>query len=199
MQCGARHVRFKGEIAMDIRIETPLDVEAAKLLHAGDSVLISGVIYTARDAAHQLLAEMIRRGEKLPLPLRGQIIYYAGPTPNRPGLPVGSLGPTTSGRMDKYTPLLIQAGLTGMIGKGKRSRAVKQSMMRNGAVYFGAVGGAGALLAKSVLSRKVVAFPELQSEAVSELCVRDFPCFVLMDAYGGDLYKTGPTEYRLSR
>ena len=181
---------------MDIRLTTPLPIEALRQLHAGDSVLISGAIYTARDAAHERLVFMMERGETLPLPLSGQIIYYAGPTPAKPGNPVGALGPTTSGRMDAYAPKLIEAGLRGMIGKGKRNNAVRDAMTRYGAVYFGAIGGAGALLAKSVVSREVIAFAQLQSEAISKLEVVDFPCVVIMDVYGGDLYEAGPENYR---
>ncbi len=177
------------------RLTTPLDMDAIKRLKAGDSVLISGTIYTARDAAHERLVSMMEKGEELPLPLCGQIIYYAGPTPARPGGPVGALGPTTSGRMDAYAPKLIEAGLKGMIGKGKRNNAVKQAMIKHGAAYFGAIGGAGALLAKSVVSREVIAFPELQSEAIAKLQIVDFPCIVIMDIYGNDLYETGPKKY----
>ncbi len=180
---------------MEFRITTPLKSDTIKQLKAGDTVLISGTIYTARDAAHERLVQMMEQDQTLPLPLIGQIIYYAGPTPNRPGYPVGSLGPTTSGRMDAFTPKLIEAGLSGMIGKGKRSPGVRQAMMRYGAVYFGATGGAGALLAQSVTSREVIAFPELQSEAIAKLEVVDFPCVVIMDVYGNDLYELGPQAY----
>ncbi len=180
---------------MDIRLTTPLDQQETRKLQAGDNVLISGVIYTARDAAHQRLIDMMERGETLPIPLCGQVIYYAGPTPNRPGRPVGALGPTTSGRMDVYTPKLIAVGLRGMIGKGKRNSAVLEAIQKHGAVYFAATGGAGALLAQCVLSREVVAFAELQSEALSKLVVQDFPCVVVMDTHGNDLYQLGPEEY----
>ena len=177
------------------KLTTPLDENSLKELRAGDSVLISGTIYTARDAAHERLVALMQAGDELPLPLAGQIIYYAGPTPARPGSPVGALGPTTSGRMDAYAPMLIKAGLKGMIGKGKRNEAVKRAMTEHKAVYFGAIGGAGALLAKSVVSREVIAFAELQSEAISRLSVVDFPCVVVVDTYGNDLYETGPKAF----
>jgi fumarate hydratase subunit beta len=180
---------------MEIRLTTPLYKETLRKLKAGDSILLSGTIYTARDAAHERLSGMMFAGQPLPIPLEGQIIYYAGPTPARPGFPVGSLGPTTSGRMDAYAPKLIEAGLSGMIGKGKRSEAVKQAMNQHGAVYFGAIGGAGALLAQCVVSREVIAFPELQSEAIAKLTVVDFPCVVVMDTRGNDLYESGPKKY----
>ena len=161
----------------------------------GDSVLLSGVVFTARDAAHRRLIDLMQNNQALPIPLQGQVIYYAGPSPTRPGRPVGSLGPTTSGRMDAFTPALLKAGLKGMIGKGRRSQQVKDAMVQNGAVYFGAIGGAGALLSSSVISRDVLAFEELQSEAVTRLLVRDFPCIVLIDTKGNDWYELGPQQY----
>lgn len=181
---------------MQRRLDTPLDQRALKELRAGDWVLLSGTIYTARDAAHARMDAMLDAGEALPIPLMGTAIYYAGPTPNRPGRPVGSLGPTTSGRMDAFTPRLLDLGLSAMIGKGVRSEAVKRAVVRNGAVYLAAMGGAGALLSQCVQAREVVAFEELQSEAVSKLTVVDFPCVVILDAHGGDLYLQGPQAYR---
>lgn len=180
---------------MAIQLTTPLDKDTLGDLRCGDDVRISGVIYTARDAAHERLVAGMEKGETPPIPLLGQVVYYAGPTPNRPGRPVGALGPTTSGRMDAFTPALIRAGLMGMIGKGKRNQSVKNAIQQYGAVYFGAMGGAGALLARCVKSREVVAFPELQSEALSKLVVVDFPCVVIIDARGNDLYEIGPQEY----
>jgi fumarate hydratase subunit beta len=183
---------------MDKKIRTPLDDKAIRQLRAGDRVLLSGVIYTARDAAHARLFEMMEKGMELPIPLKGQVIYYAGPTPNRPKRPVGSLGPTTSGRMDIYTPQLLGAGLGGMIGKGRRNNAVIEAIKRHGAVYFGATGGAGALLSGCVRAREVVAFADLQSEAIAKLIVSDFPCVVVVDANGDDLYDLGPKAYLAS-
>jgi fumarate hydratase subunit beta len=157
-------------------------------LKTGDEVLISGVIYTARDAAHQRLCNLIKAKQKLPVELKNQIIYYAGPTPAPKGKPIGSIGPTTSDRMDPFTPLLLANGLKGIIGKGPRSQEVKSALRKNRAVYFGAIGGAGALLAQAVKKAKVVAFAELGTEAIHELFVEDFPAVVLNDIYGHDLY-----------
>jgi fumarate hydratase subunit beta len=176
-------------------VKTPLDDATVESLKAGDLVLISGVLYTARDAAHKKLVELINKGEELPLELQGQVIYYAGPTPSKPGRPIGSAGPTTSYRMDSYAPLLIEKGLRGMIGKGERSEPVVEAMKRHGAVYFAATGGAGVLIARSVQSAEVVAYPELGPEAIRRLEVKDFPAIVAQDKHGGNLYKEGRRHY----
>jgi fumarate hydratase subunit beta len=170
-------------------ITLPLDEETARSLQAGEAVRISGTVYTARDAAHKKMAECIEKGEPLPFALKNAAIYYVGPTPAKPGAPIGSAGPTTSSRMDVYTPRLLDLGLRVMIGKGRRSEAVKEAIVRNGAVYFVACGGAGALLSHAVVSREMTAWPELLSEAVTKLTVRDFPCFVGIDARGNDIYE----------
>lgn len=177
-------------------ITTPLTPETISSLQAGDKVLISGIIYSARDAAHKRLFEMIKKGEKLPIELEGQIIYYVGPCPAKPGTVIGSAGPTTSGRMDAYTPLLLEKGLKGMIGKGFRSKEVVDAIVKNEAVYFGAIGGAGALLADSIKSSKIVAFDDLGPEAIYEFKVENFPAIVIIDKYGNDLYKIGVEKYR---
>lgn len=169
-------------------IQTPLTDEAVKSLNAGDSVLITGVIYTARDAAHKRMLEELARGGKLPVDLKGQIVYYAGPSPAPPGKPIGSVGPTTSGRMDSFAPKTMELGLKGMIGKGPRSKEVVEAMKKHGAVYFAAVGGAGALLAKCVKEARVVAYEELGAEAITELKVEKFPAIVAIDSKGNDLY-----------
>lgn len=178
------------------KISAPLSKETVQDLRAGDRVLISGVIYTARDAAHKKLVELIKEGSRLPFELEGQVIYYVGPTPAPPGYPIGSAGPTTSGRMDAYAPLLIEHGLRGMIGKGQRSQEVLDAMKRFGACYFAATGGAAALIARSIKKADVVAYPELGAEAVRRLEVRDFPATVAADACGGNLYVEGPAQYR---
>jgi len=178
------------------RITAPLTKETIAGLRAGDGVLLSGVIYTARDAAHKKLVELLKEGTDLPFDLEGQVIYYVGPTPAPPGYPIGSAGPTTSGRMDSYTPLLIEHGLRGMIGKGPRSGAVLDAVKKFGAVYFAATGGAAALIARSIKKAEVVAYPELGAEAIRKLEIQDFPCIVAADIYGGDLYKEGPEKYR---
>ncbi len=170
-------------------INAPLTGEIVKTLHAGDKVLISGIIYTARDAAHKRLVEAINRKEKLPFDLDGQIIYYVGPTPAKPGQVIGSAGPTTSYRMDSYAPGLISLGLKGMIGKGARGEIVKEAMVKYKAVYFGAVGGAAALLAQSVISSEIIAYEDLEAEAIRKLEVKDFPAIVINDIYGEDLYE----------
>lgn len=177
-------------------IHTPLTKEQIESLHVGDQVCITGVIYTARDAAHAKMVQALQTNRPLPMDLQGALIYYAGPTPAKPGQPVGSLGPTTSGRMDAYAPTLLDRGLKGMMGKGPRSKQVRQAIMDNGAVYFAALGGAGALLAKHVKKRDVVAYPELQSEAVARLEVENFPAVVAMDCRGEDLYLQGPARYQ---
>ncbi|MBC7330945.1 MAG: Fe-S-containing hydro-lyase [Synergistetes bacterium] len=180
------------------KINTPLTDEVVLGLKAGDEVLISGVIYTGRDAAHKRLRELMSRGEKLPIELEGQIIYYVGPCPPKPGQVIGSAGPTTSGRMDPYAPLLIERGLKGMIGKGSRKPEVIEAMKKHKAVYFLAVGGLGALLAKRVKKAEVVAFPDLGPEAIYRLEVEDFPVIVGIDAYGNNLYVEGVKKYRKS-
>jgi len=176
-------------------IEAPLDAAVVDSLKAGDLVEISGVLYTARDAAHKRLVELISKGEPLPIELEGQVIYYAGPTPNKPGRPIGSAGPTTSYRMDPYAPLLIERGLRGMIGKGERSAPVVEAMVKHGAVYFAATGGAGALIARCVKSAEVVAYPDLGPEAIRRLEVVNFPAIVAQDSCGGNLYKEGRQHY----
>ena len=171
------------------KIETPLTHEMVKKLHTGDQVLISGEIYTARDAAHKRMIETLERGEELPIAIRDKIIYYAGPTPAKPGQVIGSCGPTTSGRMDAYAPKLLALGQTGMIGKGMRSPEVMDAICEYGAVYFGAIGGAGALIAKSVVAAEVVAYEDLGTEAIRKLTVKDFPAIVIADYYGNNLYE----------
>jgi fumarate hydratase subunit beta len=178
------------------KVSLPLGEETLKGLKAGDDVLLSGVIYVGRDAAHKRMIETLERGEPLPFDIRGQTIYFMGPTPPRPGRPIGSAGPTTSGRMDSYSPRLMAEGLKGMIGKGMRSSAVKEAMKQYQAVYFGAIGGAGALAARSIKKSEVVAYEELGAEALRRLEVEDFPVTVVNDTYGGDLYEEGKAKYR---
>lgn len=178
------------------RITTPLDDEVVAGLRAGDQVLLTGVVYTARDAAHKRLVALIEEGKPLPFELAGQVVYYVGPTPAKPGEPIGAAGPTTAGRMDPYAPVLMEHGLKGMIGKGARSKAVRDAMVRHRAVYFAAVGGAGALAAKRIKSAEIVAYEDLGPEAVRKLYVEDFPLFVVNDVYGGDLYEEGVARYR---
>jgi len=178
------------------KIMTPLTDEMVEDLHIGDSVLINGVIYTGRDSAHKRLIEVLNRGEELPVDFRGQIIYYAGPAPAKPGRPIGSIGPTTSYRMDPYAPRLIAEGLKGMIGKGNRSEEVIEALRKHKAVYFGAIGGAAALMAKSVKKAAVVAYEDLGPEAIRRLEVEDFPAIVVNDCHGRDLYKEGMERYR---
>ncbi|MDO0824460.1 Fe-S-containing hydro-lyase [Desulfosporosinus nitroreducens] len=179
-----------------IRIETPLTQEKLKSLKVGDNVLINGVIYTGRDAAHKKMVEALERGEDLPFVMKDQIIYFVGPTPAKEGQVIGSAGPTTSGRMDAYSPKLIARGLTGMIGKGLRSPDVVEAMKKHGAVYFGAIGGAGALIAKCIVSAEVIAYPELGPEAVRRLVVKDFPVMVIIDHEGNNLYEIGKAQYQ---
>jgi fumarate hydratase subunit beta len=180
---------------MDRVITTPLTDEVVESLHAGDRLLITGVLYTARDAAHKRLVELVDRGEPLPLELKGQIIYFVGPTPAKPGRPIGSAGPTTSGRMDAYSPKLLDLGLKGMIGKGGRNEAVRESLKKNKAVYLAATGGAAALLAQRITAAKVVAYEDLGTEAIRELQVKEFPVVVIDDMYGADLYAEGRRKY----
>ena len=180
---------------MERHIKSPIDKETAKELRAGDYVYLTGTIYTARDAAHKRMDEALERGEELPLEMRNNVIYYMGPSPAREGRPIGSAGPTTASRMDKYAPALLDLGLTGMIGKGKRSEAVKEAIVRNGAGYFAAVGGAGALLAGSIKASEVIAYDDLGTEAVRKLEVENFPVIVVIDSTGQDLYESAIREY----
>lgn len=181
------------------RIEAPLDRETARALRAGDSVLLSGVVYTARDAAHKRLCGLAARGEPMPFPIEGAVIYYVGPTPEQPGQPIGSAGPTTSYRMDAYAPTLLRLGELGMIGKGRRGPEVVEAMKEVGAVYFGAIGGAGALLARCVKSAKLVCYEDLGTEAVRRLEVEDLPLTVVIDSMGDDLYEIGRAAYLAQR
>lgn len=174
---------------MEKHITVPFDKETAKSLKAGDYVYLTGVIYTARDAAHKRMDESLNNGDKLPIDINGNVIYYMGPSPAREGRPIGSAGPTTATRMDKYTPRLLDMGLTGMIGKGKRQPKVKEAIVRNNAVYFAAVGGAGALLSQRILKSDVVAYDDLGTEAIRRLEVEDFPVIVVIDSEGNDLYE----------
>lgn len=180
---------------MNRNIQVPLCSAETASLRAGDYVYLSGTIYTARDAAHKRMYEALQRGEALPVEVAGNTIYYMGPSPAREGRPIGSAGPTTAGRMDKYTPMLLNLGLKGMIGKGKRSREVREAIVRNGAVYFAAVGGAGALLSRAVLASEVIAYDELGTEAIRKLTVKDFPVIVIIDSQGNDLYETAVKAY----
>ena len=180
---------------MDYKVNTPLTEETIENLTAGDYVYISGTIYTARDAAHKRMIETQDEGRELPLDLKDNVIYYMGPSPAREGRPIGSAGPTTASRMDKYAPNLLDLGLKGMIGKGKRSQAVIDAIVRNGAVYFAAVGGAGALLSRAITSSEVIAYEDLGTEAIRKLTVKDFPAIVVIDAEGNNLYETAVKEY----
>lgn len=174
---------------MEKHITVPFDKETAKSLKAGDYVYLTGVIYTARDAAHKRMDESLNNGDKLPIDIDGNVIYYMGPSPAREGRPIGSAGPTTATRMDKYTPRLLDMGLTGMIGKGKRQPKVKEAIVRNNAVYFAAVGGAGALLSQRILKSDVVAYDDLGTEAIRRLEVENFPVIVVIDSEENDLYE----------
>jgi len=180
---------------MEKYIQTPLTAEIADTLQAGDMVYITGTIYTARDAAHKRMQEMLDAGEKLPIEMRDNIIYYMGPSPAREGRPIGSAGPTTASRMDKYAPVLLDLGLKGMIGKGKRSKEVLDAVVRNHAVYFAAIGGAGALLSKAITASEVIAFEDLGTEAIRKLKVENFPVIVVADTVGNNLYETAIGEY----
>ena len=179
------------------KVTLPLTDETLKDLKAGDNVLLTGVIYVARDAAHKKMIEALDQGKPLPFDIRGQTIYFMGPSPAKPGQPIGSAGPTTSGRMDSYSPRLIAEGLKGMIGKGMRSQEVKNAMKKYKAVYLAAIGGAGALISKSIKKSEVIAYEEFGAEAVRRLEVRDFPATVINDIYGGDLYQEGKARYRI--
>lgn len=181
---------------MDRHIKAPISDEDACSLRAGDYVYITGTIYTARDAAHKRMYEALANNEELPMKMQNNIIYYMGPSPAREGRPIGSAGPTTASRMDKYAPSLLDMGLKGMIGKGKRSQEVKDAIIRNGAVYFAAVGGAGALLAQRITKSTVIAYEDLGTEAIRELEVEDFPVIVVIDSEGNNLYETAIEQYK---
>ena len=183
-------------MAKTVKLTTPLTDQDVVQLEIGDTVIVSGVIYTARDAAHKRLVDMLARGENLPMDIRGQIIYYVGPSPARPGRVIGAAGPTTSYRMDSYAPTLIKLGLKAMIGKGKRSAEVIAALKEHKAVYLGATGGAGALISQRIKKAEVIAFPELGPEAVHRLEVEGFPTIVINDCQGRDLYELGVKEYR---
>ncbi|HZJ99282.1 MAG TPA: Fe-S-containing hydro-lyase [Tissierellaceae bacterium] len=176
-------------------LKTPVTAEDLKDLKAGDDVYISGYIYTGRDAAHERLVKLLDEGKELPFDPVGAIIYYVGPAPAKPGKPIGSAGPTTSYRMDSYTPQMLDAGLKGMIGKGKRDQDVKDSIVKNGATYFAAIGGAAALIAKSIQSAEIIAYEDLGAEAIRKIYVEDFPVTVINDSKGNDLYQQGRKEY----
>ena len=182
-------------IEMDKKITAPISKEEAKSLRAGDYVYITGTIYTARDAAHKRMSESLEKGESLPIDMENNIIYYMGPSPAREGRPIGSAGPTTASRMDKYAPKLLDLGLKGMIGKGKRSKEVIDAVIRNGCVYFAAVGGAGAILSKCIKTSEVVAYDDLGTEAIRKLEVENFPVIVVIDSKGNNLYETAIKEY----
>lgn len=177
------------------RISTPLTDEKVRDLKAGDSILLSGVIYTARDAAHKRLVELLDEGKELPIDIKDSIIYFVGPSPTKPGYAIGSAGPTTSYRMDAYSPRLLDLGLKGMIGKGKRNKDVIDSMIKNTAVYFGAIGGAAALIARSITKCDIVAYEDLGAEAIRRLEIKDMPLTVVIDSEGNNLYEIGRKEY----
>lgn len=180
---------------MDKYINAPISQETAKSLRAGDYVYITGTIYTARDAAHKRMYEALQNDEALPISMENNIIYYMGPSPAREGRPIGSAGPTTASRMDKYAPKLLDLGLKGMVGKGKRSEAVEEAIIRNGAVYFAAVGGAGAILSKCITDSQVIAYDDLGTEAIRKLEVKNFPVIVVIDSEGNNLYETAIKQY----
>ncbi|MBR5798479.1 MAG: Fe-S-containing hydro-lyase [Lachnospiraceae bacterium] len=184
---------------MERHISVPFDKETAKELRSGDYIFLTGTIYTARDAAHKRMYEALEAGDELPIELAGAMIYYMGPSPAREGRPIGSAGPTTSSRMDKYAPKLLDLGQSGMIGKGKRSEEVRQALIRNDAVYLAAVGGAGALLSKSIVKSEVVAYDDLGTEAIRRLEVKNFPVIVVIDTEGNNLYETAIAEYALNQ
>ncbi|MFW6022476.1 MAG: Fe-S-containing hydro-lyase [Halanaerobiaceae bacterium] len=179
-----------------MEIKTPLEEKDLENLKAGDKVFLSGIIYTARDAAHQRLVDLLNEGKELPIPLNGQVIYYVGPAPAKPGQVIGSAGPTTSYRMDPFAPELLKEGLMGMIGKGPRSEQVKDAMVKYRGVYFAAVGGAAALISKSIKKVEVIAYPELGPEAIRKLVVESLPVIVINDIYGNDLYNDGVKKYK---
>lgn len=181
---------------MDRHITAPINKETARSLHAGDYVYITGTMYTARDAAHKRMYEILQKDGELPVDWKDQVIYYMGPSPAREGRPIGSAGPTTASRMDKYAPQLLDLGLGAMVGKGKRNQVVIDAIVRNGSVYFAAVGGAGALLSKCITSAEVVAYDDLGTEAIRKLTVENFPAIVVIDSEGNNLYETAIKEYR---
>ena len=183
---------------MPLRITSPMDIKVIAKLRAGDQILISGILYAARDAAHKRLVEALERGESLPFEVKGQTIYYMGPSPARPGQVIGAAGPTTSGRMDAYAPRLMEAGLKGMIGKGARSQAVKDAMEKHKAIYFAGIGGAGALISKCIKKAEVIAYDDLGAEALRRIEVENFPATVINDIYGGDLYEEGKSKYQVA-
>lgn len=183
---------------MQHRLTTPVTPDLLAPLRAGDTVLLSGTVYTARDAAHKRMMELLDNGQPLPFPIEGSALYYVGPTPERPGEVIGSAGPTTSGRMDSYSPRLLSLGQSIMIGKGARNHAVQKAVVENGAVYLAALGGAGALMAASVASLEIVCWEDLGCEAVRKLTVKDFPLTVILDTHGGNLYESGPAAYLAS-
>ena len=183
---------------MEYKLTTPVSREDLSPLRAGDTILLSGTVYTARDAAHKRMMELLDAGQPLPFPVEGSALYYVGPTPERPGQVIGSAGPTTSGRMDAYSPRLLDLGQAIMIGKGSRNQAVKDAVVRNGAVYLAALGGAGALMAASVKTLEIICWEDLGCEAVRRLEVTDFPLTVILDSHGGDLYESGPAAYLAS-
>ncbi|HHV64385.1 MAG TPA: Fe-S-containing hydro-lyase [Peptococcaceae bacterium] len=191
-------VNNKEQFIEEMRIKTPFGEETVASLKCGQKVLLNGVIYTGRDAAHKKMVEALERGEELPFDITGQVIYFVGPTPAPAGKVIGSAGPTTSGRMDAYSPLLIARGLKGMIGKGPRSREVIEAMRKYKAVYLGAIGGAGALLGACIKEAEIIAYPELGTEAIRRLVVEDFPAIVLIDSTGQNLYELGKAKYRVS-
>lgn len=180
---------------MKQRISAPLDPDVCRALRAGDSVLLSGVVYTARDAAHKRLCRLVEEGKQLPFPTNNAVIYFVGPSPAGSGQVIGSAGPTTSGRMDAYSPTLMRLGIRGMIGKGKRNQVVIDVMKETGSVYFGAVGGAGALLSRCVMSSELICYEDLGAEAIRRLVVKDLPLTVVIDSLGNDLYEIGPAAY----
>ena len=181
---------------MDKKIQAPISNEDANSLRAGDYVYITGTIYTARDAAHKRMYEALEKNQQLPIEMANNIIYYMGPSPAREGRPIGSAGPTTASRMDKYAPKLLDLGLKGMIGKGKRSQAVRAAIVRNGSVYFAAIGGAGAILSKCIKKSEVIAYDDLGTEAIRKLYVEDFPVIVVIDSEGNNLYETAIEKYK---
>ena len=181
---------------MEKHITVPFDKDTVKELKVGDYGYLTGTIYTARDAAHKRMYEALQKGEELPFDIEGNVIYYMGPSPAREGRPIGSAGPTTASRMDKYTPALLDLGMRGMIGKGRRTEAVRESIMKNQAVYFAAVGGAGALLSKSIMQAEVIAYEDLGTEAIRKLEVKNFPAIVVMDCEGNNLYDMAIEQYK---
>jgi fumarate hydratase subunit beta len=181
----------------EYKLTTPLKLEDTKKLKAGDIVYLTGTLITARDTAHKRLVTLLEKGKKLPFDIKGSVIYFVGPTPAKPGDPIGSAGPTTSYRMDNYSPTMLKYGSLGMIGKGKRNQEVKDACKKYGGIYFGATGGAGALLAKKITSAKIIAYEELGPEAVREITVEDFPVTVINDTFGNDLYQIGRKHYEI--